>query len=186
MVTIVNMTAPRWVLLSSRVPREPTRLRLAVWRRLRRLGALLLHDAVWVLPADSRTREAFEWLADEIVERGGTALVWAAESLDRTQDLELMRRFRDEADERYQAIADSAEGIGRAVRRRGTGASRLIGQARRQLGGLERAIRLERRRDYFRSPVLARAVDGVNSARRRIEERQPNRESGGAKRAMGD
>jgi hypothetical protein len=186
MVTIVNMTAPRWVLLSSRVPREPTRLRLAVWRRLRRLGAVLLHDAVWVLPADARTREAFEWLADEIVERGGTALVWEAESLDQGQDRELIRRFRDQAGARYQAIADSAEAIGRAAARRGLRATQLTGQARRQLGGLERAIRLERRRDYFRSPVQARAIGGVNAARRRIEQRLPDREPGGAKRAMGD
>jgi hypothetical protein len=141
---------------------------------------------VWVLPADPRTREAFEWLADEIVERGGTALVWEAESLDQAQDRELIRRFRDEAGARYQAIADSAEAIARAEGRRGTRANRFAGQARRQLGGLERAIRLERRRDYFRSPVQARAIGGVNAARRRIEERQPNCEPGGAKRAMGN
>lgn len=185
MVTIVNMAAPRWVLLSSRVPREPTRLRLAVWRRLRRLGAVLLHDALWVLPADSRTREAFEWLADEIVERGGTALVWEAGSLDQAQDRVLIRRFRDEAGARYQAIADSAEAIERAAGRRGTGARRLTGQARRQLGGLERAIRLERRRDYFRSPMQARAVACVSAARRRFGERQERSESEGVRNAVG-
>jgi hypothetical protein len=40
-----------WVLLVYKVPREPTSSRAYVWRKLKRLGALLIHDAVWVLPA---------------------------------------------------------------------------------------------------------------------------------------
>jgi len=34
---IMLVAAMRWVLLSSRLPREPSRLRLAVWRRGLRL-----------------------------------------------------------------------------------------------------------------------------------------------------
>jgi hypothetical protein len=30
------------------------------------VGAVLLHDSIWVLPADGKAREAFEWLAEEI------------------------------------------------------------------------------------------------------------------------
>ena len=41
---------PSWVLLDYKIPREPTASRAMVWRKLKRLGALLLHDAVWVLP----------------------------------------------------------------------------------------------------------------------------------------
>jgi hypothetical protein len=159
------MTPVRWVLLSSRLPREPSRLRLGVWRRLRRLGALLLHDAVWVLPADAKTREAFEWLADEIGEQGGTAFVWEALSLDEPQNRELVRRFRAEADARYAALAQSAERIVQAAvrsRRRRAGIDPRA--ALRQLKGLERALRLERRRDYFRAPGRAHAEAAVATA----------------------
>jgi hypothetical protein len=160
------MAPIRWVLLSSRLPREPSRLRLGVWRRLRRLGALLLHDAVWVLPADAKTREAFEWLADEISEQGGTAFVWEALSLDEPQNRELVRRFRAEADARYAALAQSAGKIVQAVvrsrRRRRAGIDPRT--ALRQLKGLDRALRLERRRDYFRAPGRAHAETAVATA----------------------
>src|SRR6478672_6405829 len=86
-VTVCVMTIA-WILLSSRLPREPSRLRLGVWRRLKRLGAVLIHDAVWTLPADAKTREACEWLAEEIEEQGGTAWVWEAASLSADQDRE--------------------------------------------------------------------------------------------------
>jgi hypothetical protein len=164
------MPATPWILLSSRLPRQPSRLRLAVWRRLKKLGAVLLHDSVWVLPIDAKTREAFEWLAEEIEEQGGTALLWEGRSLTSEQDGELVQRFRAEADARYAAIAESAQAIRRATvgSRRKPGAARLV-QALRQLRGLERALRLERRRDYFRAPDRAAAASIVTATLREIE-----------------
>jgi hypothetical protein len=144
------MTSIAWILLSYQLPREPSRLRLAAWRRLRRLGAVLLHDANWILPLDAKTREAFEWLAEEIEEQGGTALVWTVQSLSAAQDEALVVRFREEADDRYREIAASARAIHRAAgRSRRPRDSTRVQHARRQLAGLERALRLERRRDYF-------------------------------------
>src|SRR5215210_4396537 len=106
-----------WITLSYRLPPVPTRLRLAVWRRLKRIGAVLLHDSVWVLPADGKTREAFEWLAEEIEEHGGTALIWEAQSLDPQQDQLIIDRFRAEADARYASMAESARKLQRLVLR---------------------------------------------------------------------
>jgi hypothetical protein len=184
-VTLLDMATLRWVLLSSRLPREPSRLRLGVWRRLRRLGALLLHDAVWVLPADAKTREAFEWLAEEIGEQGGTAFVWEALSLDAPQSRELVRRFRAEADARYAALAQSAGKILRAAtrsRRRGAGIDARA--ALRQLKGLERALRLERRRDYFRAPGRADAETAIETAIANFEASQPGAPSAGDEHAL--
>src|ERR687888_2439744 len=66
-----------WVLLCYRLPREPSTPRIGVWRRLERLGVARLGDGLVALPADARTREQLDWLAEEIVEAGGGALGWA-------------------------------------------------------------------------------------------------------------
>ena len=68
-----------WVLLSYRIPREPSTPRIAVWRRLRRLGAAQIGDGLVALPADARTQEQLEWLAEEIAEADGTSTLWRAE-----------------------------------------------------------------------------------------------------------
>ena len=60
-----------WVLLSYRLPREPSTPRIATWRKLKRLGVAQLNDGLVALPDDARTREALEWLAGEIAEAGG-------------------------------------------------------------------------------------------------------------------
>jgi len=179
------MAPVRWVLLSSRLPREPSRLRLGIWRRLRRLGALLLHDAVWVLPEDAKTREAFEWLAEEISEQGGTAFVWEALSLDEPQNRELVRRFRAEADTRYAALAHSARMILRTAARSRRGAARIYTRvALRHLKGLERALRLERRRDYFRAPGRGDAETAVATAIASFETPRPGARSSGDEHAL--
>lgn len=187
------MPSLSWVILSSRLPREPTRLRLAVWRRLKRLGAVLVHDAVWMLPADARTREAFEWLAEEIEEQGGTAWLWEAAGVSAAQDHQAMQVFRREADARYAEIAASARAVRDAVlkgRRRGGRARRpapaVRAHAIRQLRGLERALRLEHRRDYFRAPGRTSAAAAVAAAIADLESGGVASSLGGGARALGD
>jgi hypothetical protein len=149
--------------LSYRLPSAPTRLRLAVWRRLKRIGAVLLHDSVWILPTDGKTREAFEWLAEEIEEQGGTAFIWEALSIQSLQDREIIDRFRAEADARYALLAESARRLQRLGMRRRVRLPQLQ-QVRRQLLGLERALHLDRRRDYFRAPGRSGAEEAVRQA----------------------
>jgi hypothetical protein len=65
-------------MLAYRIPREPSTPRIAVWRKLRKYGVFQLADGVVVLPASPRTREQFDWVAEEVVEAGGQAEVWTA------------------------------------------------------------------------------------------------------------
>jgi len=159
-----------WVALSYRLPREPSRLRLAVWRRLKRLGAVLLHESLWLLPADASTREALEWMAEEIEEQGGTAYVWDLMSLSQVQDQDIVGRFRADANARYAAILASV----RALQRLRGGARRALStkhkQARRRLATVERALRLAQRRDHFRAPGRQAAEQAIRDAARALDE----------------
>jgi len=98
-----------WVLLVYKIPREPTSSRATIWRKLKRLGALLLHDAVWVLPATPWTREQFQWLAVEIGELGGEAHLWECHLLLTGQAEALVQQFQARVDEDYQEILDELE-----------------------------------------------------------------------------
>jgi Protein ChrB, N-terminal len=98
-----------WLLLVYKIPREPTASRAIVWRKLKRLGALLLHDAVWVLPATPWTREQFQWLAVEIGELGGEAHLWESRLLLSGQEDALVRQFQAHVDEAFQEILNELE-----------------------------------------------------------------------------
>lgn len=80
-----------WLLFLYKVPHEPSSHRVYVWRKLKRCGALLLHDAAWALPISSPNLSQFQKLAEGISKLGGTSLLWEASLAVGKQDEELVR-----------------------------------------------------------------------------------------------
>jgi ChrB-like protein len=138
----------RWVFLAYRLPREPSTPRTSVWRKLRRLGAAQLLDGLAALPAEPRTQEQFEWLADEIVEAGGDASLWLAEAADQAVERNLIDQIRSRAAEDYRAVLDELASLGDYV------STRTLRRMRRELQRIGH-------RDFFPPPerdVAHRAV----------------------------
>jgi hypothetical protein len=94
-----------WVLLSYRLPREPSGPRTTLWRRLKRLGVAQIADGLVALPADARTREQLEWLADDVLAANGTAGLWLARPTTTTQERELAVGMADARTAEYRALA---------------------------------------------------------------------------------
>lgn len=146
---MVGDSGQAWVLLTYTLPREPSAPRVAVWRKLKKLGAMLAHDAVWTLPATPTTREQVRWLAQEIREGGGEARVWVARGELPEQDAELVTLFVERAEHGYREIL------------------RALDDATRVHAELTRSYRQVRAIDYFHAPSgdLVRArLEGEDGA----------------------
>jgi hypothetical protein len=98
-----------WLLLHYKLPSKPSALRVYIWRKLKRIGAILLHEAVWVLPYQSRTAEQIQWLAAEIEERGGDAFYWRATSLLSVQEESVVTQFQEQVDAVYSDLLKQLE-----------------------------------------------------------------------------
>jgi len=129
----------QWVLLSYRLPREPSTPRIGVWRKLERLGVARLSDGLVALPADARTREQVDWLAEEVVEAGGAATTWLAASGSAAQERAVAASMRDARAGEYRAVTEQARA-----------AMTCSAAARaRTLRRLRRELRRIARRDFF-------------------------------------
>jgi hypothetical protein len=148
------------VLLSYRVPREPSAPRLAVWRRLKRLGVAQLLDGLVALPLDSRNREQLEWTAEQVLEAGGDAAVWLADATTTGQSREVAAQMREAIAEQYRQVANDA-------RRAQSGPAR---NRRRTLTRLRRELGRIRRRDYFPPPERDEAHGAVEALAAAIDE----------------
>jgi hypothetical protein len=96
--------ADHWLLLIYRIPSEPTRLRAAVWRRLKSLGAVYLQNSVAALPASDGAERALRRLRREILEMEGFAVLLSGSALVGGQDVVAM--FQDARDSEYEEILD--------------------------------------------------------------------------------
>jgi len=159
-VTDSSSRRAKWVLLAYRLPREPSTPRIAVWRKLRRLGAAQLLDGLVALPLDSRNREQFEWLANEIVEASGEATLWIGELTSAAQERELAAQMAAAIASDYRALVEEADRI----------REESPGSRRRSLSRLRRELRRIRARDHFPPPEREQAQRAVDSLAAFVEE----------------
>jgi hypothetical protein len=139
------------VLLAYHLPREPSTPRIALWRKLRRLGVVQLQDGLVALPLDARTREQLEWLAEEVTEAGGQAGIWLAEPATAAQERALAQRMAASVATDYQAVANEAE----------TARALPPGPRRRTVARLRRELRRIGLRDHFPPPERDQARAAV-------------------------
>lgn len=143
-----------WLMLAYRIPREPSTPRIAVWRKLRALGAGQLVDGLAMLPETDRTWEHFLWLAQEIRESGGWAALWRGQAGSPEAEAEAVAAMSDVIDIEYEAL-----------RRRAIETAHAPGRA---LAGLRAELRRIESRDYFGSQNAGEARAAVEQLATRM------------------
>jgi hypothetical protein len=110
-----------WILLIHQLPPRPTNLRVRIWRKLQKLGAVAIKNSVYVLPATEKAHEDFQWLKQEIEAAGGEAVVFRAGSVEVATDADIITGFGKARDEEFAVIAAEFDGLARAVREQSRG-----------------------------------------------------------------
>jgi hypothetical protein len=117
------------------------------------------------LPQDAVTREQLEWLQLRVREAGGEATLWEAKPATLAEEKALVEAFRSSREEAYANIISEAQ---RVRRKAEMGGGKSLEE---DLKKLERELRAERRRDYFRSPLRKEAASALKAAREAVRER---------------
>jgi hypothetical protein len=95
-----------WLLLVYKVPSDPSRARVAVWRELKRLGGLYLQQAVCILPARPDTADALLAVRNRIDALGGTSYYFEVDDLGDDQEKDLVDGFRELSSKEYAEIVE--------------------------------------------------------------------------------
>lgn len=153
------MTGPRWLVLTWRLPSAVSSPRVATWRSLQRLGAVTLTPGAVILPYSEHLLEQLEWIAEDVVQRGGEAYVLPVTELPEADEQDIERRMRAARGEEYAQLREAAEDLARRAR--------ATPDYERKLGALERGLARAVERDHFHSTRRAAAERAIRTARRR-------------------
>ena len=103
------MVGHPWLLLTYKVPPEPASKRIALWRRLKSMGAVYLQNGVCLLPRTDDHARRMKILENEIAEMGGDAVILEAIAFDRAQDEKVVARFKADRDDAYREFIDKCD-----------------------------------------------------------------------------
>jgi hypothetical protein len=98
-----------WLLLVYRVPTEPASRRVAVWRDLKRLGALYLQQCVCILPRLGPVQEELERISAKIPALGGEYTRFEIPTLPPADEAKIIASFRTLRNKEYAEIVEECE-----------------------------------------------------------------------------
>ena len=141
------MKATSWLLLLFSLPTNRNTERVAVWRRLKKMGAVQIKTSTYLVPDEPAQHEQFQWLAKQIRDYGGDS------TLVRAQEIEGLTK------EKVVSLFNAARDLDYTVLRK---ALQTFIARRPKLDGAAAATELERFTRQFRE---LRQIDFFDSAR---------------------
>jgi hypothetical protein len=155
-----------WLLLLFSLPTNRNTERVAVWRRLKKLGAVQITTSTYLLPDQPAQYEQFQWLAQQIRDYDGDATLVRVQEIEGLTREKVVAIFNDARSRDYAELRKSLQGF--ITRQRKIDAE----IATTELERLTRQFREIRKVDFFDSPrghdiaMLLRRASGPRRARR--------------------
>lgn len=103
------MTKQRFLQLVYRMPSKPTAGRVAVWRSLKKAGAVYLQDSVCVVPDTGPMRAELEPVLARIDESEGSYHLLPLLELPEEEEAKLVQLFVDQTAKHYAEIVENCE-----------------------------------------------------------------------------
>ena len=159
------ITAISWLLLLFSLPTNRNTERVAVWRRLKKMGAVQIKTSTYLLPDEPAQYEQFQWLAKQIRDYGGDSTLVRAHEIEGLTKERVIAIFNDARAKDYGELRKSLQSF--IARQKKMDAE----EASSELERLTRRFREVRAVDFFDSPrghdvaMLLRRAEGPKRSR---------------------
>src|SRR6266581_902357 len=154
------MKATSWLLLLFSLPTNRNTERVAVWRRLKKMGAVQIKTSTYLLPDEPAQYEQFQWLAQQIRDYGGDSTLVRAQKIEGLTPEKVVSLFNAARDKEYVDLRKALQNF--ISRRRKSDAELAAAEIER----FTRQFRELRQIDFFDSPrghdvaMLLRRAEG--------------------------
>ncbi|GKU24128.1 Chromate resistance protein ChrB [Clostridium folliculivorans] len=98
-----------WLAINFTLPREPSRIRVSIWRKLKRTGSINIGQSIWVLPLNDEHIKIFNEIAAEVKENYGQSFVMKTDFLLDQSDQPIVDYFNNARDEEYKEFLEKCK-----------------------------------------------------------------------------
>lgn len=98
-----------WIMLNFTLPKEPSRARVSVWRKLKKYGSVSIGQSMWVLPQNEGSLDVFREISKEIEENNGIAYIIKAEFMEHISAEEIKETFNCARNEEYRELLEKCD-----------------------------------------------------------------------------
>lgn len=138
-----------WIIFSAMLSSKgSSKIRVSVWRRMQRLGAIAPHNNLWLLPNREECIEAFYWLAQEVRSQAEQAVVLHVSMINGLSDQQLIEQFQAARTLDYQELTQQLQQLEQHIDLTSSGHSAW----QRDFGRIRRRYADIRQIDYFVNP----------------------------------
>jgi hypothetical protein len=165
-------SSPGWLVLLAQLPSTPSSARVALWRRLRAIGATAIVNGAWVLPDMASHAKFYEQLRGNIVKQGGTAFVLAVPASPPDVHEAIAERFQADRGREYDEFAERCaaflDEIGREARA-GKYTFAEMEESEQDLEKLARWLAKIKARDFFPDERAHQSAELIAHCRSALE-----------------
>lgn len=150
-----------WLLLLVRLPATHKAERVAIWRKLKKSGAIQIQTSTYVLPDEPARYETFQWLSQHIRDAGGDATLVRAREIEGLYNEKMVSLFNAARAKEYAALRELVRSPAAHRKRRSSFAGTLE-RFRKQLREIHET-------DFFNCPqaqdveMMLRRLEGAES-----------------------
>jgi hypothetical protein len=166
------MNGEPWLLVTASSAGATDSLRVTIWRKLRSLGALYLHQSVCVLPARPDVEREIRRLVDRVRANGGSARVLRLTFEDAAEEAQLISELQAARDDEYGEVLERVPAFLeelRTERARDRATYEEVEESEADLQRFRAWLAKIERRDYFGAPRREEAHAAVDRCAQALE-----------------
>jgi len=160
-----------WVALCYTMPREPSRVRVSVWRRLKKIGSVNLQQSLWVMPYTKENEKLFDEIKEDIIGNNGEAFIMRS-IVDEENKKAIMEKFNAARNEEYQEVIEECEAYFTEIDKEIARENFTFGEIEEneeELNKLKEWYEKVLKRDFYGAPLKEKAAEMLNRCEKDLE-----------------
>lgn len=170
-VFVIEQT--EWLMLNFTLPKEPSRVRVSAWRKLKKSGSVNIGQSMWVLPLSDEHINIFTEISNDILQNNGEAYILRTIFISTGNAEDVAGIFNKARDEEYKEFLSKCEDFIREIEKETEKVNfnfAEIEENEDEYKKLKEWLEKINARDFFNSPLKKPSNEALEKCKRILEE----------------